>query len=194
MSQDPKTSSWWHTVPGMLTAAAAFITAMTGFLVAINQAGWLAVSPREAVTEVAEPTRDTGSAPVADTRLPEPPDDRATPAALLPSMTQLSIDDATYSLLDLRTEQQSPQTFALIFTVRMTSHRDHSHNFTGEAFRLLVDDVPRAPVNFLSKLVRGHSAEEGEVRFSVPHSAESLVLQIRGGEDVMLIPLERRGR
>jgi hypothetical protein len=36
-----KTQSWWQTFPGMLTAVAALITALTGLLVALHQAGLL---------------------------------------------------------------------------------------------------------------------------------------------------------
>jgi uncharacterized protein YidB (DUF937 family) len=31
--------SWWHTVPGVLTATAGIITAVTGLIVALHQAG-----------------------------------------------------------------------------------------------------------------------------------------------------------
>lgn len=37
----PASGSWWKTVPGMLTAAAALISAVTGLLVALNQGGLL---------------------------------------------------------------------------------------------------------------------------------------------------------
>jgi len=37
--RDLRRGSWWQTLPGMLTAAAAFITAGTGLIIALNQAG-----------------------------------------------------------------------------------------------------------------------------------------------------------
>lgn len=39
MTQDERTQSWWHTMPGMLTGGAAVITAITGLFPAFNQAG-----------------------------------------------------------------------------------------------------------------------------------------------------------
>src|SRR5919109_4241977 len=39
MAEQPKPQSWWQTLPGILTATAAFITAITGLLVALHQAG-----------------------------------------------------------------------------------------------------------------------------------------------------------
>ncbi len=40
MSGEPsKSQSWWQTLPGILTAVAAILTASTGLIVALNQAG-----------------------------------------------------------------------------------------------------------------------------------------------------------
>lgn len=40
MPDEPsKSQSWWQTLPGILTAVAAIITAITGLIVALNQAG-----------------------------------------------------------------------------------------------------------------------------------------------------------
>ena len=38
---DAKEESWWKTMPGMLTATAAIITALGGLLLALFQAGLL---------------------------------------------------------------------------------------------------------------------------------------------------------
>lgn len=37
--EPPKSQSWWQTLPGILTAVAAIITASTGLILALNQAG-----------------------------------------------------------------------------------------------------------------------------------------------------------
>jgi hypothetical protein len=107
-------------------------------------------------------------------------------------MSQVTVSDATYNLLALRAESHNPQSFGLSITVRMTSHRRGGHNFWDASFRLLVDNVPRAPVSNLNKIVAEHSAEEGEIRFIVPRDAETLSLQIRGNDETTLIPLEWR--
>jgi len=40
MSSEPaKSQSWWQTLPGILTAVAAILTASTGLILALNQAG-----------------------------------------------------------------------------------------------------------------------------------------------------------
>ncbi len=43
MPEDRGRKGWWHTVPGILTAAAGIITALTGFIAALHQAGILGV-------------------------------------------------------------------------------------------------------------------------------------------------------
>ncbi len=48
MGQDttPESKGWWQTLPGLLTAAAAIITAVTGLLVAVHQTGFFDRSPQ----------------------------------------------------------------------------------------------------------------------------------------------------
>lgn len=39
MPDPPERANWWATLPGLLTAVAGFLTALTGMLVFLNQAG-----------------------------------------------------------------------------------------------------------------------------------------------------------
>jgi hypothetical protein len=39
----PQSPSWWQTLPGITTAMGAIITAFTGLLIALNQAGIIGV-------------------------------------------------------------------------------------------------------------------------------------------------------
>jgi hypothetical protein len=43
MAEDVKPSkpSWWHTLPGALTAIAGVVTAITGLIVGVHQTGWI---------------------------------------------------------------------------------------------------------------------------------------------------------
>lgn len=49
--EPPKSQSWWQTLPGIMTAVAAIITATTGLIVALNNAGAFSRD-----TEMASPT------------------------------------------------------------------------------------------------------------------------------------------
>jgi hypothetical protein len=39
MAEESHPRVWWHTIPGILTAIAAVITAVTGLIVVLQQAG-----------------------------------------------------------------------------------------------------------------------------------------------------------
>jgi hypothetical protein len=60
-----KTQSWWQTFPGMLTAVAALITALTGLLVALHQAGFLDGRDTEEDTPSGEPSTGSSSDPTS---------------------------------------------------------------------------------------------------------------------------------
>jgi hypothetical protein len=50
MTTEQRPTSWWQTLPGILTAAGAVITAVTGLVIALNQAG-LFKRPKEAAPD-----------------------------------------------------------------------------------------------------------------------------------------------
>ena len=82
------------------------------------------------------------------------------------------------------------ENLTLRFTVRMTNNRGYPDNFWDNSFRLLVDGMPRAPIDELNKLVDGHSAEDGEVVFVIPAATQSTVLQVRHEDESTAIPVD----
>ncbi|HET9492741.1 MAG TPA: hypothetical protein VFR15_00755 [Chloroflexia bacterium] len=76
-----KQQSWWQTLPGVMTALGAIITATTGLLVALNQAGLIGVQ--------AEPTPQSRGKPAisAATEAPNPPATSTLAAASDPTKT-----------------------------------------------------------------------------------------------------------
>lgn len=62
MADERKSSSWWQTIPGALTAVAAFIAAVTGLLGGLNQIGMF-----DRFKHPATPPPATGSVSRADT-------------------------------------------------------------------------------------------------------------------------------
>jgi hypothetical protein len=71
-----------------------------------------------------------------------------------------------YKVLALQLERSRPNTFTLSVTVRVTNDGPLDNAFGDGNFRLLVDDVPRAPTSNLIDTVQPHSAKEGTVDFA----------------------------
>jgi hypothetical protein len=67
MAEQQKSSSWWQTAPGMLTALAAFMAALTGLLGGLNQAGLLdrfkrpSTAPTQSAAAPRQPDSVTGT-------------------------------------------------------------------------------------------------------------------------------------
>ena len=74
MSEAPKPASWWQTLPGILTALAATITALSGFVALLFQNGVLGhKSEPKAAQAPAQPTIPHVTATSATVKPPNPP-------------------------------------------------------------------------------------------------------------------------
>jgi hypothetical protein len=56
MPRNPRTANWWITLPGILTAAAGFLTALTGLIIGLNQAGILPVRTKPVASAAPQST------------------------------------------------------------------------------------------------------------------------------------------
>jgi hypothetical protein len=76
MTTEPRPNSWWQTLPGILTAAGAIITAVTGLVIALNQAGLFKrqneAEPDSSATAQAQATRGRGTDPVEGSKAAQP--------------------------------------------------------------------------------------------------------------------------
>ena len=183
MSRDPESESkgWWQTLPGLLTAAAGIITALTGLLVAVHQTGFFDRSHQPVSQARSEPhpeadsshpiqTESGATAPVSSTSASRP--------LTLPENTEVRSGQAAFKLLSARLDPYSPDKVSLHFTVRMTNNDRYDANFWAASFRLLVDGSLQAPTNNLDELVSAHSAKEGDVEFVIPANVSTAGLQM----------------
>lgn len=189
MAEEQKPQKWWQTVPGVLTATAATITAVTGLIVALHQAGFFSAIARHI------PQAQSNAATSQDSQLTAIQGtgqkfNSTQNARALPAGAEVRLGTAAYKILAARLERYNTENLTLRLTVRMTSTRAYDDNFLDSSFSLLVDGTPRAPVGGLNRLVRAHSAEEGEVVFVVPVRTQSAVLQIRHDKESTEIPLD----
>jgi len=180
--------NWWQTLPGMLTGVAAIITAVTGFLVAFNHTGARSADapPSSQSVPVAAPhgstaTSDVRAQPVATTAQP----------IQLPSMNRVRLSGGTavITILSAEIEPIDAQRRSLKVLVRYTNTDRYPANFWSDSYRLIIDDVARAPTNLLDEVVVGDSAKEGEIVFELPVSAKDVVLQVGARDDKARIPL-----
>lgn len=112
MGEEDKPQSWWKTVPGILTTLAAFITAITGLIVTLHQAGMIS-----GVREHYKGTRHALTAPGLispqdQALLPQPYlggwqfkwDEAANPREVLQYHLIVSHEASATPLVDIKTE------------------------------------------------------------------------------------------
>jgi hypothetical protein len=195
-----KPVSWWQTLPGVLTALAAVITAVTGLVIAVRSND---DSPRDPEpSAVTAASTQAGAVPPATTAdalatTAVPPATTAAPVASaagggisLPSGmdVRLAAGDVTLRILSARVEPFNREKRSLVLSVRHTNNGRYPQNFWAASYRLVIDGVPRAPTNGLNEVVQGESAKEGEVIFEVPAEAKQVVLRISAGDERTEIP------
>jgi hypothetical protein len=195
MNEGPQSKGWWQTVPGILTATASIITAVTGLIVALHQAG-IFNGQKQKIPQVqndaTKPPKISESrvTPSPGTPKPSSSDQVTSYPVTLSAGTEVRTGNFVYSLLAARLDRYAPNKLSLRFEVRMTNKGSYPANFWAASFRLLIDGVLRAPENNLNELVDGHSAKEGIVEFVIPDTTTNVGLQMGDvGEGVSAIPI-----
>ncbi len=195
MDADAGSKRWWQTLPGIITAVAAIITALTGLIVAINQTGWFTPRSEPTVPRASQPGP---SAPVSPS---SPAGSQPSPAAstshhsyslALPSIREYQLGQVTFTLLEADVSPRTSEGNTVRIRLRMLNHQRYDANFWDQSFRLVLDGVPLAPVGGLNVLVPGQSAKEGVVLFVVPHGTTAATLVITYADDSTNIPMDLR--
>jgi len=95
-----------------------------------------------------------------------------------------------YKIVGVQLTHTGLGTLSLRVTVRVTSEGPLTTDLDDQNFRLLIDEVPRAPITHLHGAVDAHQVKDGTVAFDVPVTAKQLVLQLRLEEQVAEFPLD----
>ena len=195
MADEPRPPGWWQTVPGILTATAAVITAVAGLIAALSQAGVFTAS-RPAQSPASRPATappappPSGAAVEPGSRPPSPASPANPTARVLPAATEVKVGSAVYRILAAELDRRNAETLTLRLTMRMSNTDRFPANLWDESFRLRVEGVPRAPVGNLNKLVQARTAEEGVVEFVIPASTRKAVLEVRQADESTEIALD----
>lgn len=193
MDDQPRSTTWWQTLPGILTAVAGLLTAVGSLILVFHQAGFFDRTSQKALplqTETVKSSTMTGDAGSAPGSTKATPTDRTVPNSVSFPVDTVRTGDLVYKILAARLDRYAPGELSLRFDVRMTNNGRFDANFWGDSFRLRVDGVPRAPHNSLNELVAAHSAREGAVEFVIPDSTADVGLQVgEVGESATAIPI-----
>jgi hypothetical protein len=197
-SEGRRPTSWWQTLPGVVTAVAGLLTALGGLLLALNQVGLLNRDHGHAAP-VASAAGESAAAPTpglqATPQAPAP-QTPATQAVSFPAGAKVTLGNnrgrGTYELLAARLERRTGDAGTLTLQIRLTNAGPSDIGFWNDSFRLAVDGVPRAPTSWLNSSVDPRSAKEADVVFTVPLAARSLTLKINSGDEDGEIPLALR--
>lgn len=182
---DEKPTSWWATLPGLLTAAAAVITAVTGLLLGLGQLGVFDGGRPTASTTGASPTTAGAGEPGGAVR---PSDagsgtgNSAEWAVTLPAERKYRAADVEYEILDAVVRPDVAGKVALTVTLRCTNHGRYDINFWDSTFRLNAGGVNHSPDSGLNDLVAGDSSKSGDVRFILPADTRDALLRIKFAE------------
>jgi hypothetical protein len=208
MAESNKPQKWWQTLTGVLTAATAIVTAITGLLVALHQTGIFDVltifrttdretisapyeaSPPSIVSEVpgnGNGIGNTQGAAVTSSRATSP----TFQAPLnLAAGHEVRLGNVQYKILSLKLEAYNTENHSLRLTVLMTNNDRFGHNFWDSSFRLLTEGLIKAPVSNLNKVVHGNSTETGDVEFIIPAATGSATLRIINFGESTDVPLD----
>ena len=181
MPDDPATSgrsgSWWSTLPGMLTAAAGLITAVTALLVALNGIFGGPNEPRASNRPASSAAAGAGTttATTTETRPVEASDAGAasTYKIAFPSGSRITggiHDDLVYEFLKGSAEPLNPGELKLALSVRVVIEQSVQQQLRSNDFRLRVGDTNRGAANFFSEVVQYKTSMDRVVEFAVPEA------------------------
>ncbi|MFC8501973.1 hypothetical protein ACFUC1_06405 [Pedococcus sp. NPDC057267] len=186
-------AGWWSTLPGVMTAIAALITAATGLLLGLNQVGWLSAS-------------STPQTSAASTRVPSVPGLTPSPSVAaasgsaqvsgapssatsgykvsIPLNREFRVGDISYEVLAATARPDADGKLALVMSVRGRSYRAYDANFWDASFAVTVGEDVVPASGGLDELLHANATQRGDVLFVVPADTRDAVLTLRfqGGE------------
>jgi hypothetical protein len=156
MGDVDRPTHWWNTIPGIVTAVAAVITAGAGLLAALDHAGYI---PHHAEDQ------------------PPPPAPPASIAVKVAGCEETLQDQISYAL-DIKRDPDINCHVTLINNGRTPL------NLKDLSWRLVVDDVPKPPSAPVDLVVQPETAGQADFTFVVPPSFSGGILRVRAGDSV----------
>ena len=192
MSDEEKQASWWTTLPGILTAVAAVITAVTGLVLGLGQLGLFGREPTDATGNGVTTTSavDPGEVP-GDTPTGNGTQDVASGwIVTLPPQYAYRSGDVEYELLEANARPDVGGQLAAEITIRCTNHGPYDINFWDRTFRLDAGGTRIAPDSGLNEICLADASTTGMVRFVFPAEVRDPVLRIMFDEGESAVQLQ----
>jgi hypothetical protein len=193
---ETKPTSWWQTLPGILTAIAAVITALTGLIVALNRvrspdvprdARTVDAAPGDARSATAPSTETMGKVGAGGARSTASGGAaRAIPAGI---QARLNGGKLIVTVVSATLEPFNAGQRVARLSVRFTNAGDAWVRSYYLTLRLLMDGVPVAPSEAPLEQVEAQSSKDLAYAFTVPAGASAAVLRITRDEEVAEIPV-----
>lgn len=215
MPDETTAGGFWRTLPGVLTAMAALLTAVGGLVVALHQTGILGGRPAAGASYTplasgggTSGTSSTsggtsgstgGGGPVAGDGAPgnTPTGASTTGAATARSLalagTEVRVDVATFRIVSADLVSVAPGQGELRLAVRVTNGAESNYlPVSVDSFRLLVDSVPQPPTSAFDTwtAIPPRSAQAGTVTFALPDGARSVALVMTAGNASRTVPVD----
>ncbi len=210
MTEEPKKAgepakppSWWLTLPGLLTAAATLLTAITGLLLGLQKIGWIGGSGTPAAdssSPVAASSAPTGSPSAASSKptVSAVRPSLRTPTRIFTRQSGYEVGvpvgrsyrsgDIAYSVLGASAAPGTDGKLRLSFQVKAVNKGAYDMNFWDRSFRVIAGGDSYAPVSGLNEIVRGESFGTGEVEFLVPDDTTTAQLKVNFPDATQTIP------
>jgi hypothetical protein len=187
MAEEVKSTSWWQTLPGVLTAIAAAITAVSGLIAALYQAGLVGKKDAPPPSRTAAPAgQEVGSTASHAPASREPPHAATQRPVEMPDGRSVTMRDGTgqqfqYTIVSASREPASAGKQILRLRVRVWTNAPGGVVFWSDSFRLRMGEARLKPVSALDELAARDETREADVEFEIDASARDAVLAITVG-------------
>jgi hypothetical protein len=189
-----RTQSWWQTLPGVLTAFAAVISAVAGLLIALNGRSAGDEMRQEVPADLSGQPPRAGATTARTSAVPAPTAAAAVSldAGAFPKGTTLRLNGGNLILdiLSARVEPFNAGARTLRLNVRFTNNAKTFERSYYLTFRLIVDGLARAPKDPPLEQIEAQSAREIEYVFEVPVNARTISLRVSKDPESMELPID----
>jgi len=189
---EPNSKSWWSTLPGIITSIAGALTAITGLIIALNQAGCFKNHDR-LETNTQKQSSDSSITRESNATKKENVNTN--------SSREINIDKKPihliglhggkirYDILSATLESYNPQNQLLSIHFRVYDESGYGQNILGSEFILFINNLPTATNSDAHVYVSPNAAAETTATFQVPLNTQNVVLKISYWDTTVSIPI-----